>query len=171
MPEYHYQGNNSRTFQHLHGFKKLVAWQAASDLRYYVNRLANRFGLGQYALADQMRRAASSVSANIAEGYCVGSLPNYIRHCNLARGSLGELGSFLQDCERDGLVKGDELASLIEQYRTASIFLDRLIQSLIKKREDGTWDNRYWVEEQSVAYSIESTGMEPFDTDDSSRIP
>jgi len=93
MAEYQYGGKNTQTFYKLHGFKKIVAWQAASDLSFQGDRLVKHFVPGYYKLADQMRSAAASVSANIAEGYCSGSLPNYIRHCNIARGSLGELGS------------------------------------------------------------------------------
>ena len=97
MAEYQYGGKGTQTFQKLHGFKKIVAWQAASDLNFQVNQLVSRFGPGYYKLADQMRTAAIAVSGNIAEGYCSGSLGNYIRYGNIARGSLGELGSYIQD--------------------------------------------------------------------------
>ena len=152
MTQYQYDGKDTQTFQKLHGFKKIVAWQAASDLSFHVNRLIKAFGPGYYRLADQMRAAASSVSANIAEGYCSGSLPNYIRYCNMARGSLGELGSYFQDCERWELILGDDLTLLIKQYSDASFFLDRLIQALIKKQQDGTWDKNYWVKEEQADY-------------------
>jgi len=32
MPEYHYKGQHTQTFQKLPGYKKLIAWQSASDL-------------------------------------------------------------------------------------------------------------------------------------------
>ena len=133
MAEYQYGGKNTQTFQKLPGYKKIVAWQAASDLGNLVNRLVSRFGPGHYRLANQMRGAAISVSGNIAEGYCSGSLPNYIRYCSTARGSLGELGSYIEDCEQWSLIVGDELSVLIKQYSNASLFLDRLIPALIRK--------------------------------------
>jgi four helix bundle protein len=155
VAEYQYSGRNTQTFQKLHGFKKIVAWQAASDLSFLVNQLVKRFGPGYYKLADQMRSAAIAVSGNIAEGYCSGSLGNYIRYCNIARGSLGELGSYIQDCERSELIIGNELTMLIKQYSDTSFFLDRLIQSLVKKQQDGTWDKNYWVKEEQAAYLID----------------
>jgi len=158
MAEYQYGGKSTQTFQKLHGFKKIVAWQAASDLSFQVNQQVKHFGPGYYRLSDQMRSAAISVSANIAEGYCSGSLPNYIRYCNVARGSLGELGSYIQECERWELVIGNDLAVLIKQYSDTSFFLDRLIQALIKKEQDGTWDKRYWVKEEQADYL---TDIEP----------
>ncbi|HKZ82517.1 MAG TPA: four helix bundle protein [Anaerolineae bacterium] len=155
MAEYQYRGKDTQTFQKLHGFKKIVAWQAASDLGFQVNQLAKRFGPGYYKLADQMRTAAISVSGNIAEGYCSGSLPNYIRYCNVARGSLGELGSYIQDCERWELITGSELTTLIKQYSDASFFLDRLIPALIRKQQDDTWDQNYWVKEEQADYLMD----------------
>ncbi len=152
MAEYQYGGKNTQTFQKLHGYKKIVAWQAASDLGFQVNQLVKHFGPGYYKLADQMRSAAISISGNIAEGYCSGTLPNYIRHCNIARGSLGELGSYIQDCEHWELIVGDDLTALIKQYGDTSFFLDRLLQALIKKEQDGTWDKSYWVKEEQADY-------------------
>jgi len=38
MAGYQYGGRNTQTFQKLHGYKKLVAWQAASDLGFLVNQ-------------------------------------------------------------------------------------------------------------------------------------
>lgn len=131
---YEYGGKTTEMFGRLPGFKKLVAWQAASDLAADVNTLAGRFGPPYYGLADQMRRAAIAVSGNLAEGYCSGSLPNYLRYGNIARGSLGELGSYLQDCERWNLLRGAELDRLTHQYSLTTLFLDRLLASLAKKK-------------------------------------
>ena len=155
MAEYQYRGKDTQTFQKLHGFKKIVAWQAASDLGFQVNQLVKHFGPGYYKLADQMRTAAISASGNIAEGYCSGSLPNYIRYCNVARGSLGELGSYIQDCGRWELITGSDLTALIKQYSDTSFFLDRLIPALVKKEQEGTWDKSYLVKEEQAEYLID----------------
>ena len=82
-------------------------------------------------------------------------MPNYVRYCNIARGSLGELGSYIQDCERWELITDNDLTTLIKQYGDASFFLDRLIQSLIKKQQNGTWDKNYWVKEEQADYLID----------------
>lgn len=131
---YRYGGQGTRMVARLPGFKKLVAWQAASDLAAGVNTLVRGFGPPYYGLADPMRRAAIAVSGNVAEGYCSGSLPNYLRYGNIARGSLGELGSYLQDCERWNLLRGEELQHLTHPYSLTTLFLDRLLASPAKKK-------------------------------------
>ena len=152
MAEYVYGGRDTVTFQRLHGYKNLIVWQKGSDLSRLINRAVSEFGPGYYKLADQMRRAAISVTGNIAEGYCRGSLGDYIRFCEIARGSLGELGSYIQDCERWGLLSGTELQQIVELYRDTAYLLDRLIQSLKKKQQEGTWDRQFWVKEGTEPY-------------------
>lgn len=159
-----YQGGTTRTYGKLYGYKKLVAWQKADDLAAKVHELTVPFGPGYYRLADQMRAAAVSVKSNIAEGYCRASLGDYIRFCEIARGSSGELGSQIQDCERWGLVAGDELAELLELYGDTTFFLERLIVSLKKKQRDGTWDKSFGVKEAGGVYAAE-------DADQSFELP
>jgi four helix bundle protein len=116
-----YQGDKTCTYRKLYGYKKLITWQKANDLAAMVHDLTLRFGPGHYRLSDQMRGSSQSVKDNIAEGYCRVSLGDYIRFCEIARGSLGELGSQIQSCERWGLAIGDELTALLEQYGDTSI--------------------------------------------------
>ncbi len=152
MAKYEYRGQATQTFPKLPGYRNIVAWQAASDLSAMVSRIVRRFGPAYYKLADQMRSAAVSVHGNIAEGYCSGSLPNYIRFCHIAHGSLGELGSYFQDCERDGLITGEELPALLEQYSDTLFLLERLLQALIKKESEGDWDKSYSIREEQTPY-------------------
>lgn len=156
MAEYEYGGKNTKMFERLPGYKKIVAWQVASDLNFEISQLVKRFGHGHYELADQMRRSAISVSGNIAEGYCLNTLPNYIRHCNIGRGSLGELGSYLQDCERDKLATGEILDKLVKQYSLATYFLDRLIAALQKKLMEEGQNKNARVKEVSSTYMTEA---------------
>jgi four helix bundle protein len=102
-----------------------------------------------------MRGAATSVSGNLAEGYCSGSLPNYIRYCHQARGSLGELGSYLQDCEREELAAGEALTSLLKQYSFATLILDRLIQSLVTKQQSGSDPHAHWLKDPPAEYLVD----------------
>ena len=126
-----------------------------------VHEITVHWGPGYYRLSDQMRSAAVSVTSNIAEGYCRVSLGDYIRFCEIARGSLGELGSQIQDCERWRLVTGDQLTSLLEQYGDATFFLERLIAGLKKKQKAGDWDKSFGVKESSEAYVAEDADL-PF---------
>jgi four helix bundle protein len=91
-----YQGAATETYRKLYGFKKLIAWQKADDLAATVHEITAGWGSGYLRLAEQMRSAAVSAKSNIAEGYCRASLGDYVRFCEIARGSLGELGSQIQ---------------------------------------------------------------------------
>lgn len=48
-----------------------------------------------------MRGAAVSVFGNIAEGYGRSAIGDYIRFCEIARGSLTELGSYIEFCQNE----------------------------------------------------------------------
>jgi four helix bundle protein len=125
---------DTQTWRKLHGFKNILAWQRADDLAALIHEAAAEFGAGNYRLMDQMRGAATSVTRNIAEGYCRAFLNEYIRFCEITRGSLSELGSDIHHCERAGLLKGEEPEKIVALYSETSYLLDRLITSLREKR-------------------------------------
>jgi four helix bundle protein len=157
-----FQGGNTQTFRKLYGYKNIIAWQKADDLAATINELAKHWSPAYYRLADQMRSAAVSAKSNIAEGYCRVSLGDYIRFCDIARGSLGELGSQIQDCERWGLIAGNSLADLLEQYGDSTYFLEHLITGLKKKQKDGSWDKSFGVKESREEYGTEDADV-PFE--------
>lgn len=147
-----YTGHTTRTYRKLYGYKELLAWQAADELAVLVHRVIVRFEPRYHRLADQMLGSASSVKANIAEGYCRNALGDYIRFCEIARGSLGELGSQVQDCERWGLVSNGDLDQLIRLFGDTTFMLEQLIKGLRAKRKDGTWDRSMGVKEEPAEY-------------------
>jgi four helix bundle protein len=52
------------------GFKSLMVWQKTYDLALEIYKVSKTFPkTEQYGLANQVQRAAISISANIAEGY------------------------------------------------------------------------------------------------------
>lgn len=142
------------TYRKLHGYKKLIVWQKASDLGTLMHEATQEFGPGYYRLSDQMRAAVVSVTSNIAEGYCAGSLGNYIRHCLIARGSLGELGSQIQDSERWNLIDGEQLQQIVDLYADTSYLLDGLIKALRRKQKNDDWDQSFGVREDTAPYEF-----------------
>lgn len=156
-----YQGHTTKTYRKLYGYKGLLAWQAADELALRVHGIVTRFEPRYYKLSNQMLGSASSVKANIVEGYCRNALGDYIRFCEIARGSLGELGSQIQDKERWRLVKGNELEQLIHLFGDATYFLEQLIKGLRAKRKEGIWDRDMGVKEGTVAYNNDDAEM-PF---------
>lgn len=73
-------------------FTDLDAWKMARRLRSEIYRVCKDFPKDEtYGLTSQMRRAAISVTANIAEGYGCYSFQENIQFCRQSRASVYEL--------------------------------------------------------------------------------
>jgi four helix bundle protein len=74
------------------GFRKLLVWQRAREWVLLIYKLTERFPKHEmFGLTDQMRRAAVSVEANMAEGYAAGGKGQFGRYLDIAQGSLAEV--------------------------------------------------------------------------------
>ena len=106
-------------------FQDLIVWQKSHALALEVYRVTVHYPKSElYGLTSQVRRAATSVPANIAEGFKRASRADKARMLNLAQGSLEELRYFLLlandlDYEsRPRLAEDlDEVARLLDAYR------------------------------------------------------
>jgi four helix bundle protein len=111
------------------GFKRLRVWQKAYELVLDIYKLTKGFPKEEiYGLTSQLQRAAVSVTANISEGYERNHRKEYVQFLYMAKGSLGELETYL--C----LVK-DLCYISIDQYDSAeAIRIDtgKLLSGLIK---------------------------------------
>lgn len=77
-------------------FRKLTVWQKAHALTLAIYAGTESFPAGErYGLTSQMRRAAASIPANIAEGCGRSSDPDFARFRHHAMGSASELEYFL----------------------------------------------------------------------------
>ena len=77
-------------------FEDLVVWQKAHAWVLAVYRLSDTFPAKEnHALTSQLRRAAMSVPANIAEGFKKRGVRDKLRFFNIAQGSLEECRYFL----------------------------------------------------------------------------
>jgi four helix bundle protein len=65
-----------------------------------------------HALSAQIRRAAVSIPANIAEGHSRRHTKEFIQHLSIARGSLAELSTVLEGAVRLGFLSSEEVKSL-----------------------------------------------------------
>ncbi len=82
-------------------FEQLPVWKVAVDLAVSVYALTrDRVFRTSGDLRDQIRRAALSISNNIAEGFERRSTADLLKFLYIARGSAGEVRSMLQFCER-----------------------------------------------------------------------
>ena len=77
-------------------YRDLVVWQRAIELVPLVYRAVKRLPREEtYALGDQLRRAAVSIPANIAEGQARQHPKEFVQYLTIARGSLAELSTLL----------------------------------------------------------------------------
>jgi len=80
-------------------FTDLEVWKVARELRKEIYKAAQTLpDFERFALASQLRRAATSVTANIAEGYGRYGYQENAQHCRQARGSVYELRDHLITC-------------------------------------------------------------------------
>ena len=78
--------------QSVRTYRELEAWNVAMDLVVASYELAADLpSLERYELSSQIRRAATSVPSNVAEGQASGRDGVFLRHIGIALGSLGEL--------------------------------------------------------------------------------
>jgi four helix bundle protein len=115
------------------GFRKLVVWKNAYQLRRLVYDVTERFPKIEIRRVSQMRDAARSIKQNIQEGYGK-SLGEYIHSLEISRGSLRELSGDVEDCFDDKLISKEEFNKLNELCGKTDYLFMRLIQSLRRKQ-------------------------------------
>jgi four helix bundle protein len=73
-------------------FRELKVWQKAHRLTLAVYQITSGFSWEElYGLTSQLRRASSSISANLAEGCERKGVAEFARYCSIAMGSASEL--------------------------------------------------------------------------------
>jgi four helix bundle protein len=106
----------------------LDAWKEAHKLVLMVYEVAKGFPPDeQFGLVSQMRRAAVSVPANVAEGFKRRGLKDKIHFCNMAEGLLEELEYFCTLPEDLGYVSSNE--DLMSQSKAVGRLLNGLYAS------------------------------------------
>lgn len=116
-------------------YRDLIAWQKSIELVKHIYELAAKWPKEElYGLASQIKRAAVSVPSNIAEGHGRRSTKDYIRHLNIAYGSLMEVETQLYISFRLGFTSETDLSKLTEQTTELGRIANGLITSLNRKR-------------------------------------
>ena len=77
-------------------FEEIQAWQKAREITRRIYLMSNKGEFAKdFSLRDQMKRAAVSIMANIAEGHGHRTRSEFANFLNIARGSVVELQSHL----------------------------------------------------------------------------
>jgi four helix bundle protein len=98
-------------------FRDLRTWQEARRLVIEIYRITDKFPVEErYRLVAQIRAAAVSVAANIAEGMGRGSLNDLCRFIKIARGSVQEMISHLILSGDLGYISQEEAKTLVSRY-------------------------------------------------------
>jgi four helix bundle protein len=118
-------------------YTKIEAWKLADDLTVLIYQTTRAFPKEElYGLSSQLRRAASSVPANIAEGSARGTNKDYLHFLYIARASLTEAHYFVHLSKRLGYVGDEKHAELESLFRRTFACLIGLISAV--EKEAGT---------------------------------
>jgi len=84
------------TIGRIDSFKDLLVWQKSIELVSDIYRITQKFPTEErFGLVSQLRRAAVSISANIAEGNGRGTRADYAHFLDIAFGSVSEVSTLL----------------------------------------------------------------------------
>ena len=112
-------------------FRKLLVWQRSHKLVLFIYKLTATYPKPElFGLTSQIRRAAGSVPANIAEGYAAGGKGQLTRFLNIAQGSLAEVEYFLILSRDINYITTDQYQETETLRGETGFLLHRLIQSL-----------------------------------------
>src|SRR6476620_6481042 len=99
----------------IRNYRDLAVWQRGMDITLAVYNATKLFPDDEkFGLTSQLRRAAASVPANIAEGHGRSSTKDYLRHLSIAVGSLAEAATFVELAGRLNYGSVDELRRIFE---------------------------------------------------------
>ena len=102
-------------------YTKIDAWKLADDRTVAVYQQTRNFPREElYGLTSQLRRAVSSVPANIVEGSARESQRDYLHFLHIARASLAETQYFLHLANRLGYLNEADAARLHQHTKQVS---------------------------------------------------
>ena len=116
--------------------EKLDAWSLAMDFVVAVYRATETFPKEEkFGLTSQIRRAAVSIPANIAEGAARQSDKEFAHFVSIAQGSTSELETELTIARRLGYLAEDGFAKLLTMLEKIGRLITGLSQHLKRKTQ------------------------------------
>jgi S23 ribosomal protein. len=115
----------------IRSFKDLIVWQRSMDLGVTIYRITQKLPASeQFGLTSQLRRAAVSIPSNIAEGYGRRSTGNYRQFLSISRGSLMEIETQIDICERLKYLAQTDTENIFKEITEISKMLTSLISKI-----------------------------------------
>jgi four helix bundle protein len=106
-------------------FEKLDVYQASIEVIVLIDKITEAFPRGRAYLTDQLQRAGTSISLNIAEGSGEFSTNEKSRFYRMAKRSATETAAILEISKRSNIISD-------EHYCLARDLLIRIVMMLIK---------------------------------------
>src|SRR5947209_19356339 len=112
----------------LSSYRELIVWQKSMDLAARIYTITRSYPAEErFGITSQMRRAATSIPANIAAGQARRSTGEFLQSLGVARGSLAELETFLILSEQLRLLAAPTSEALLEDCAEISKMLNALM--------------------------------------------
>ena len=113
------------------GYQELDVWNKSIELAEMVYRLSAQFPpVERFGMTSQLRRSATSVAANIAEGAARHGTRDFLRFLGIASGSLAETETFLVLPLRLGMAKKGQINHVLTRTEEVGRMLTELKRSL-----------------------------------------
>jgi four helix bundle protein len=114
----------------IESYKDLEVWKKGVRFSIEIYQVTSAFPISeQFGITNQLRRASSSIPANIAEGYGRESAKNYVQFLKTARGSLNETETFIYIAYGLNYLN----KTILDELITKTTELGKMLNSLIKK--------------------------------------
>ena len=119
-------------------FEDLDAWKEARKLIREIYDCSKKSGfVKDFALRDQVRRAAISIMSNIAEGFERGADKEFVQFLSIAKGSCGEVRAQCFVALDQSYITRPQFESLYKQCRAVNQLLSGLIAYLTRSPMKG----------------------------------
>ncbi len=114
-------------------FDDLEIYKLAEDLAGWIYDLTDKFPSDEkFNVISQLRRAVTSVGANIAEGYGRFHYKENIQFCRQARGSLVEIKHFMLFSKKRNYITENILNHFLSKYKQLQIKINNYINCIGK---------------------------------------
>jgi four helix bundle protein len=112
-------------------------WQEAMAVAEQAYQLTRSFPKDEvYGMANQIRRAAVSVAANIAEGHGRENSGSFVQFLRMSQGSLKELETHLFLAMRVNLVQAPKVSPVLQKCDELGRMLRSLIRSIQRRQSN-----------------------------------
>lgn len=122
--------NSNQSKPKVTDFYDLVAWQESIKLTTEIYKLCLNFPKTElFGIVDQLKRAVTSISANIAEGFGRFTYKDRLHFFYQSRGSLKEVQNFLLISKELGFINQSQISIIWEKSKSCEMLLNGLIKS------------------------------------------